>query len=291
MQMVLIADSGNSRCKWAVVDTEGTVLKEFKSDGINPYFHSTEKIKATLWEVDDALLVKGKINHLFFYGAGCSSENLQEIVKTALASFFSEAEVYVNHDLVSSSYATYSGKPVISCILGTGSNSAYFDGNKVSDVIPNLAYVLGDEGSGCYFGKILLRDFFYGVLPEEIRKEFNAEFRLSVKEVNEKVYRSSNPNVFLASFMPFLKRHTHTDYVKKLMTEGFQSFLRFQVMCFPNWADVEVSFLGSIAIHFEELLAEACFLEGVTLGRVVSDPMGALIDYHVKYVIPEKVLS
>ncbi|MFK7756822.1 MAG: ATPase [Flavobacteriales bacterium] len=287
--MILIADSGNSRCKWALVEPDGTVIRQFKTEGINPYFHTTEKIKATLWEEDEALRVKSKVTHVFFYGAGCSSVRLNGIVEKALKDFFLEASIAVDHDLVSAAYATYSGSPVISCILGTGSNSAYFDGTKTSEVIPNLAYILGDEASGCYFGKILLRDFFYDFMPNDLSRTFNAEYKLTSKELNDRVYNSGDPNVFLAGFMPFLGMHKDNEYVKNMMIEGFRDFLKFQVKCFPNWAEVEVSFLGSIAVHFESLLAQACEIEGVQLGEIVFDPMKNLIEYHLKYVIPEKI--
>jgi len=287
--MILIADSGNTRCRWAAINSDGNVLKKFDTEGINPYFHNTEKIKATLWEEDEALLIKGKVTHVFFYGAGCSSVSLCEIVEKALKSFFNEASIVVDHDLVSASYAAYSGSSVIACILGTGSNSAYFDGHKTSEVIPNLAFILGDEASGCYFGKILLRDFFYEIMPPGLYKIFKAEYKLTSKELNNSVYNSSEPNVFLASFMPFAGKNKDHLYIQNMLIEGFRSFIRFQVKCFDNWETAEVSFLGSIAVHFESLLRTACEQEGIVLGKIVSDPMKNLIDYHIKYVIPEKV--
>lgn len=285
--MYLIADNGSAKCSWSLVDKNGQRLSEFCTIGFNPYFHRSDFISSKLWESDEALKIKNKVKYVFSYGAGCSSERLNKIVSDALENFFLDAEVLVDHDLLASSYSTYFGKPVISCILGTGSNSSYFDGEKMYEEIPSLAYILGDEASGTYFAKMLIRDFYYKRLPDDIWQSFNDRYRMSEKDIIKKVYSDPNPNVFLAGFMPFIGEFRSHPYIKNWMICGFRKFIDIHVKCYDNWKDVEVSFIGSIAYHFQDYLLEACGLEEINLGTIIERPIENLIRYHIKYIIPK----
>ncbi len=282
--MHLIVDSGSTKSSWYFVDEKGEILRRFKTMGLNPYFHSSDFIKSKLWESDDALVIRDEVQKVWFYGAGCSSPRLNQIVEKGLKEFFLSASVKVEHDLVSSSYAVYDGKPVISCILGTGSNTVLFDGERLREEVPSLAYILGDEGSGCYFGKLLVRDFYYKKLPDEVWQAFNSEFRLSDKDIIKKVYSEKDPNVFLSGFMPFISEHQDNLHIKKMLIDGFRAFIDFHVKCYSNWNRVDISFVGSIANHFQTSLKEACALEGIENPKVVEHPIEALIQYHVKYL-------
>ncbi len=183
------------------------------------------------------------------------------------------------------------GKKVISCILGTGSNSCYFDGEKVYEEVPSLAYILGDEGSGSYFGKKLLRDYFYKRLPQEMSDAFWGEFGLTDKELVKKVYNEPDANVYLASFMKFISDFKDHPHVAKWMVDGFREFISIHVKCFKNYAECDVSFIGSVAYYFRDYLKEACEIEGVNLGEVIQKPIDNLVRYHLEYKIPHLVIA
>ena len=165
--MILIADSGSTKCDWALIDEKGTRLGQFETMGLNPYFHNEHAVENAVRSNQPLSLHAQKVTHIFFYGAGSSTPVMCEIISNGLKKVFTAAEISVDHDLVGCAYATYDGEPCISCILGTGSNSCYFYGKNVFEEIPSLAYILGDEASGSYFGKILLREYFYKKLPDK----------------------------------------------------------------------------------------------------------------------------
>lgn len=284
--MILIADSGSTKADWRYITRDGRTITEFSTMGFNPYFHTAELVRMKLAESEPVVKIKNEVEYVFFYGAGCSSEPLNAIIKEGLQGVFANASVIVDHDLNASAYATYIGNPVISCILGTGSNSCFFDGSQVYEEVPSLAYILGDEGSGSYFGKRLLRDYFYKRLPQEISEAFWNEFGLTDKELVKKVYNEPDANVYLASFMKFISQFKGHSHVKNWMVAGFREFISIHVKCFKNYSECEVSFIGSVAFHFSEYLEEACELEGVKLGEIIKKPIDNLVRYHLEYKIP-----
>ncbi len=287
--MILIADSGSTKADWRFITNEGQTLKDFSTMGFNPYFHSSDLVETKMNESACAMEIAAEVQHVFFYGAGCSSAALNEIIHIGLSRIFTNANVYVGHDLNACAYATYFGEPEISCILGTGSNSCYFDGEEVYEEIPSLAYILGDEGSGSYFGKKLLQDYFYKLLPAEISDAFEEEFKLTDKELVRRVYNEPNANVYLASFMKFIASFKNHEHVRGWMVDGFRHFVKIHVKCFKNWSDVKVHFIGSVAFHFQEYLQDACEAEGVQLGTVIQKPIDNLVRYHLEYKIPHLV--
>ena len=210
---------------------------------------------------------------------------MNSVVSKALSSVFSNAEVVVDHDLKACAYSTFRDKQAISCILGTGSNSCYFDGNIFIDKIPALGYVLGDEGSGSYFGKKLLSSFLYKHLPEEIEEDFKTKFNLDSEKIIEAVYQKGNANVYLASFMPFIASHKENSYINKMIIEGFKHFIKIHVMCYDEYNTSEVHFVGSISSVFEEQLKEAAFEMKINLGQILKKPANGLVEYHKKYLL------
>ena len=168
--MILIADSGSTKCDWAHIDEKGSRLGNFETMGLNPYFHDEKVVEGAIRGNVPLALYADKISHIYFYGAGSSTPTMCAIIERGLRAVFPNAELLVEHDLLGSAYSTYDGEECISCILGTGSNSCFFDGKNIHESVPSLAYILGDEASGSYFGKILLREYFYKKLPAEDRK-------------------------------------------------------------------------------------------------------------------------
>jgi N-acetylglucosamine kinase-like BadF-type ATPase len=284
--MILIADSGSTKCDWALIDEKGTRLGNFETMGLNPYFHNEEIIANAIKGNAPLALYANKIERIYFYGAGSSTEIMCAIVERGLRSVFPTAEIIVDHDLVGSAYATYDGRPCISCILGTGSNSCFFDGKEISEAVPSLAYILGDEASGSYFGKILLREYFYKKLPADLRTSFEESFNLTKDEFISRIYREPNANVYLASFTRFIGQHAHHPHVMNWVVNGMKEFIDIHVKSFENWENTPVHFVGSISHYFEHCLEIAAKEEGILLGQIIKKPIDGLVNYHVKYVFP-----
>ena len=177
---ILIADSGSTKCDWLAITERGQELGEFHTMGFNPYFHDADLVEREMNANSQAMAMAGTVDRVFFYGAGSSSPELCAVIAEGLRRVFTNAEVHVGHDLDGAAYSTYTGEPAVTCILGTGSNSCLFDGTTVSEEVPALAYVLGDEGSGSWFGKKLLAGFLYGQLPEVIHADFEAEYTMAL---------------------------------------------------------------------------------------------------------------
>jgi len=221
---------------------------------------------------------------LYFYGAGCSSEEMNNIVKSGLSKIYPNSNVTVDHDLLACALSTYKGEPSISCILGTGSNSCYFDGQNLREEVPAIAYVLGDEGSGSFYGKKLLKDYLYNQLPDSIHKDFESQFGNAKAEIFENVYMKPHANVYLASFMKFINRHYHHEYVTEMIQHGMNEFIKIHVCCYPEYNSVKTHFIGSISKIFEKELKVAADKHGVILGDIIQKPVDNLVNYHLNHV-------
>lgn len=285
--MILIADSGSTKCDWILMDATGKRYDAFSSMGFNPYFHSADLIEKELGSHPNLITPSSSVDMVFFYGAGCSTERLNAIIEDGLSRVFPKAKIYVDHDLVGAAYSTFTGEPAITCILGTGSNSCFFDGKAVSEEVPSLAYILGDESSGSYYGKRLLREYFYKKLPQEIHDAFHDEFNLSKDEFITRIYNKPNANVYLASFMKFIGKFKTHPHVQQWLRDGMREFIDIHVQCYPQYKDVPTHFVGSVAYHFQDTLAELCEQMGVNMGRVIKKPIDGLVDYHLHYRMPE----
>jgi glucosamine kinase len=281
---VLIADSGSTKCDWLCIDEIGTVESEFHTMGFNPYFHSSDLVEEKMRAAPKAMECADSIDRVYFYGAGSSSPALCEVIAEGLRRIFQQATVHVGHDLEGAAFSTYTGTPSITCIIGTGSNSCYFDGDVVSEELPALAYILGDEASGSWFGKKLLAAHLYKRLDPVVEEDFNTTFGFSKDELIHRVYKEPNANVFLASFMTFLGKHQEIPQVISWLEEGFQAFIDVHVKCFPNYKNVPVHFVGSVAYHFQDVLRHVCAREEIELGRLVKRPVDGLAEYHVQHI-------
>lgn len=279
--MILIADSGSTKCDWRLVDGNKD-YSDFKSVGINPYFHNEAFIEGELGKVDALIAHAEKVKAVFFYGAGCSSPELKRIVDNALGNVFTKAQIYVDHDLVAAAFSVYEDEPCIACILGTGSNSCHFDGDIVREEVPALAYILGDEGSGSYFGKKLLAAFLYKKLPETMREGLISEFGLNKDAIMDRVYMKPHANVYLAGFMRFITSFKHEQWVQDTIREGLGHFLDVHVMCYRDYKTVKSNFIGSVAFFHEDLLREEATKRGIRIGNIMKKPLEGLYEYHVK---------
>ena len=282
--MILIAESGSTKCDWVVLNSDGTEHNRFSTMGFNPYFHSASFIHEELSEHHVVKTICNEVEFVYFYGAGASSESLQDIVKEGLEQVLPNAQVTVDHDLVASAYSTYTGEPAITCIIGTGSNSCYFDGETVSEEVPALAYILGDEGSASFIGKRLVADFLYKKLPAELAQDFFNTYQLDKDEIITSVYNKPNANVYLASFSRFAGKHMDSPYVKQIVREGFAKFADTHIACFDNYKEVPVHFVGSVGAIFHEILEEVLEEREMRLGQIMRKPVDGLIKYHLEFL-------
>jgi N-acetylglucosamine kinase-like BadF-type ATPase len=280
--MLLIADSGSTKCDWRLV-AEDKSYTDYETVGINPYFHSEEVIEAELQKNEGLMAHADRVTALFFYGAGCSSQQLKRIVDNGLSRIFRKAQIYVDHDLVAAAFSVYEDDPCIACILGTGSNSCHFDGDIVREEVPAIAYILGDEGSGSYFGKKLLADFLYKRLPREMQEALVNSYGLNKDIIIDRVYRKPHANVYLASFMPFITEFKALPYVQGMIREGIAKFLDIHVCCFKDYQKVKTHFIGSVGYFHEDILREECEKLNVLVGKIVKKPIDGLYDYHIRH--------
>ena len=281
--MILIAESGSTKTDWVLVN-DNKEITMFKTMGFNPFFHSSEFIAEEIQNNKEFYEASKNVDKLYFYGAGCSSVEMNNIVKLGLNKIYPNSTIIVDHDLLACALSTYQGEPSISCILGTGSNSCYFDGNVLREEVPAIAYVLGDEGSGSFYGKKLLRDYLYNQLPESISKDFESQFGNAKADIFENVYMKPHANVYLASFMKFINRHYHHEYVVNMIQHGMNEFMKIHVCCYPEHKSVKTHFIGSISKIFERELIQAAKNNGVILGEIIQKPVDNLVNYHLNHI-------
>jgi len=275
--MILIADGGSTKADWCL-STHGKQLQRITTRGINPYFLSEDAIEEEI----RALLLPGLQTHildaLYFYGAGCLPEKIP-MMKNVLGKYLKAKTIEVYSDMLAAARGLSGRNPGIVCILGTGSNSCYYDGEKIVSNVSPLGFILGDEGSGAVLGKLLVGDLLKNQLPPELKEKFLQEFDLTPGMIIERVYRQPFPNRFLASLSPFLLQNIGEPAVRSLVFNSFRSFLKRNVMQY-DYKRYPVYFIGSIAYHYREILEEAVLAAGMQLGGIMQNPMEGLVKYH-----------
>lgn len=277
--MKLIVDSGSTKASWGLL--EGKEHKtSIHTSGLNPYFHTTESITAILKAELLPFIVTDHIREIYFYGAGCSTEKNDELIREALSSFFHHARIFVYHDILGAARALFGNESGISCILGTGCNCCYFDGQVIYSKVDSLGYLFGDEGAGSYLGKTMMADYLRKNMPGDLRKEFDKQYRLSLEDILNSLYNLPYPNRFLASFSDFLAPRQEHPYIHKLVKDSFLAFFKAQVSHYEDYQVLPVSFVGSIAHYYRRILEEAASEEGIHIGTVIQAPMGGLLRFH-----------
>ena len=287
--MLLIADSGSTKCDWMLLK-ENEEAQSFSTMGFNPYFHNEAVISNAIRQNTELCEFAPQVTMLFLYSAGCSSKELKLVVERALRSVFVNANIYVDHDLVGAAFATWDENPAITGILGTGSNSCYFDGDilKQANSGLGLGYILGDEGSGSYYGKLLCKKFLSNSLPEEIHSVLLNDYKLSRDVIVENVYMKPHANVYLASFMKVLSDNKELPWVIDIVDKGMEEFFMSNIACYKNYQRVPVHFIGSIAFHFEDNLRRVAQKLGIQVGTIIKKPIFGLVNYHMKQHFSKK---
>lgn len=276
--MIILADSGSTKTDWCLLD--GAKAERVRTAGMNPYFQSEEEMAQTLQtQLLPAVMDAKAVEAVYFYGAGCASEAVNEKVARAIAHFF-PVSMEVQSDLMAAARALCGRKAGIACIMGTGSNSCAYDGEHITAHVPPMGYILGDEGSGAVLGKLLVGDVVKHQLPLSVEEAFYQETGLSESAILERVYRQPFPNRFLASLVPFLKAHIAVPAVWQLVERSFEAFFVRNIATYQPEAGSAVHFVGSIAYYFQAQLSRVAEAQGLRIGRIMQSPMEGLIQYH-----------
>ena len=277
--MILIIDSGSTKAHFVLLGSDG-ISAEYISKGFNPYYYDRSDFYNLLRD-ELYLKIKGKrVERIYYYGAGCSSEVNCSMVEQTLAIFFPSAEILAEHDLYGAAIALFGNSRGIACILGTGSNSCLWDGEHIMENVPSLGYMLGDEGSGAYIGRKFLAAYLKKKLAREILDAFDNEYHYSLEDILRSVYNEGNPSSYMASFTRFLAKHEHHDDVREILHTSFVEFFEESVSKYDRYKQLPVSFVGSVAFHFRHILNEAAWQAGISLGRIEQAPMEGLIRFH-----------
>lgn len=277
--MILVADSGSSKTDW-LLDLPGEEPREFKTDGLNPYFLTEKEIVKILQDqVPELLAYANEITEIYFFGAGCSSPDRHEIVSNAISTLFPKSFVSVDSDLLASAYATCGHAQGFCCVLGTGSNISFFDGEDIAEGKHGLGYVLGDEGSGTWFGKALITDYLYNVMPHDIHILFKNTYGITKEDVIKNVYQKPGANIYLASFARFLSKIRSTKYGSELLKRGFTEFIESDIKSYPQHHQYKIHFVGSIAYHFRVELSSLCEANKLHLGKIIRKPINDLLHF------------
>ena len=278
--MILIADSGSTKTDWCVVEN-GQPIQQISTKGINPFFQSEEEISN---EIATSLLPQLKTNALdavYFYGAGCGFPDKIAMVHRAITKHLQiKREVEVNTDMLAVAHGLCQHEAGIACIMGTGSNSCYYDGKQIVSNVSPLGFILGDEGSGAVLGKLLVGDILKNQMTPELKEKFLKQFGLKTADIIDHVYRKPFPNRFLASLSPFLAQNIDEPCIHALVLGSFKSFLKRNVMQYENFRNSKVHFIGLVAFYYKTILAEAAQEMNIQLGTIIKSPMEGLIKYH-----------
>jgi glucosamine kinase len=274
----LIADSGSTKTEWCLLKNNKPTL--FTSQGMSPYFVNEEQIEQIIREEVFPFIKKNQINEMYFYGTGCKNQANIKMFKKVFRKLFPEAAVVVDNDLSGAAKALCRDEKGIACILGTGSNSCYYNGKRIVKNSPGLGYILGDEGSGAYLGKKVIQHYLYNIFDEELRARFDAKFLTTGTEIIESVYKKPLPNRYLASFAIFLAENRGHYMIENIIEDGINDFFYTHIISYKESFNLPVHFTGGIAYGFKDVVAELCQNYGLKLGNILRSPMEGLITYH-----------
>ena len=285
--MIFIIDSGSTKCDWIAIDTEtGDLLFEKqRTKGLNPAIISDTDAFNIIKANDIIYDNKLNVTHVYFYGAGCGTEKPSKMLKEVLESIFLNAEVVVEEDTYAAIYATVgvSLRPAVVCILGTGSNCTYFDGVQADQRVCSLGYSIMDDASGNYYGRQLLRDYYFNVMPHDLKLVFETRYDVNEDTIKKALYKKPNPNAYLATFAEFLILNKESEYAQNVIKQGLRSFVETMILQYKEEIKtVPVHFAGSIAFFTQEEIKEVAQEYGFTVGNFERRPIEGLVNYHAE---------
>lgn len=280
--MIIIADGGSTKTNWCLLDDNNKKIY-FNTEGYNPYFVDSDYIVSSLRKGLPNDLPLDKIKEVNYYGAGVHNEEKAQVVADAFKVLFPNAKIEIGHDLLAAARALLGRKPGFAAILGTGTNTCIYDGEKIVHNINSAAYILGDEGSGSYIGKKLLTDFIRGLMPEDVAKVFYETYKLTPDEIMDNVYTKPLANRFCASFSKFVyDNNVNIEYTRKIVDDAFEDFFANLVSKYPNYQDYTFNCIGSVAYNFRNVLEEKANQYGMQVGKILRSPIDDLVQFHIE---------
>ena len=279
--MILVVDSGSTKTDWFAIDPKGQVLFSTQTLGLNPQVLSSAILNERIINNYELYQQRDQVTHLYFYGAGCGVEPPKRRIEKVFREIFTKAHLDIQEDTFAAAYATITPQEKsIVCILGTGSNCSYFNGSTLEQRVTSLGYVLMDEASGNFFGKQLIRSYYFNSMPVHLREVFEKTFDLAPDVVKENIYRKENPNTYLAKFSRFLIEHKTDPVFQEIIHKGLDRFIQHQILQFEDAQELPIHFVGSIAFFLKDEVEIALKRENLRLGKVVKRPIDGLVSYH-----------
>lgn len=287
--MILITDGGSTKCDWIAIDNDGNqATKKIRTKGLNPAILTEKKLNKIIRKSDELMAMNTQVDHVFFYGAGCGTEKPRAMLKEILEQIFPKASVDVQEDTMAAVRATINSndEAAVVCILGTGSNCSYFDGNVLHQRVKSLGYTLMDEASGNYYGKELIRDYYFNIMPHTLKLAFDHKYNVDADYIKYNLYKQPNPNAYLANFAEFMFLNKDSVYIKELIKKGLRKFTEHMILQFKEELStgIPVHFAGSIAYFSQEEIKEVAEEYGFKVGNFVRRPIEGLVDYHIKNI-------
>lgn len=277
--MILIADSGSTKTDW-VLAKDGVITLKITTMGLNPFYLDKRSIENEISKELMPFIDPRQVDEIYFYGAGCSSVMRNMMLEDALADNIPDKPVEINTDMLGAARAVLGNEKGIACILGTGSNSCLYDGRDIVENVPSLGFILGDEGSGSYTGKLFLRDFLMGNLPQDLNRDFVQRYEHNRETILDALHKQPMPNRFLASFSEFFMEHISDEYIIRLLSKSFRDFFDIYISRYTAYQEYKAGFTGSFAFYFGDILKSIAAEYGIEIGYIMQSPVEGLAKFH-----------
>ena len=290
--MRLIIDAGSTKMEWILM--EGNAVKQrFTTAGFNPNYNEIQCLENIVDLVETRFIASSNgetsfsrrdksvsLQTIYYYGTGCGNEQNCQTIKEVFQHHFHDVDIHVTHDLMAACHAVSGHEKGIVCILGTGSNSCLYDGENIIEKGVSLGCLVGDEGSGMQIGREVVRTYFYGFMPDDLRQKFDDKYHLELKDFIQRLYHEGQPSRYLATFAKFAVENQTHPYIRGLVKGCFKAFIEASILCYDACKSLKVSFIGSVAYLFLDLSKECLTEQGLTLGEVMQAPAEGLIEYY-----------
>ena len=277
MSRILIADSGFTKTDWRLINKEGAIAQA-RTQGINPYYQTEEEMLEVIHNLYGQM--PESMDQIFFYGTGCSSGINRNKIAQLLKKYYPTAAIDVNHDLLAAARSLCGQEAGIACIIGTGTNSCSYDGDKIITNVPSLGWAIADEGGGTYLGKTLVTSYYRKEMPQHLRTLFKETYKLTKDSFLTHVYQEPMPGRFLSNFAKFIGQHINDPYMYQLVAEGFDTFLTKNVMKYDAYQELPVHFTGSVAYHFGTILRSVAQEKNIFVKHISEHPIAGLTLFH-----------
>jgi N-acetylglucosamine kinase-like BadF-type ATPase len=278
--MILIADSGSTKTNWIALNNNNKEAFRVNTKGLNPAVFEKKNLEQRILDNLELSKHKNQIKKIYFYGAGCGTKTPKDSLTSVLQHLFINAQIHVNEDTLAAVYAVTKTESIV-CILGTGSNCSYYDGKKVYQKIISLGYSVMDDASGNYFGRVLLRDYFFNKMPLNFAKGFNETYNLDPDDIKINLYKKENPNTYLASFSHYLIENKQSDYAQKVIFTGLRLFIENQILQYEESKTLDIHFIGSLAFFLQDEINILFKEYQLKLGKIERHPINGLVNYHL----------